>query len=128
MFTLYMYGDEPVKHTKVRGNAPKDEDEKYERHKSSQRKYYKERGAFLSYLRKLERKLEMDVHELKHINTIKELDEWCRLLILERLDINITEKSAESMYKYFYDACKKKKPNNNVEFWKQIRANNRAMK
>lgn len=121
-FALYNYGDNPIKQTKVRGSTPRDEEDKYERHKESQRKYYKERGAFLSYLRKIEKKLDMDIHELSHITSIQELDLWCRDLILERLDIDIKEQATLAMYKYCFAACKKRKSQDTTEYWNRVRA------
>jgi len=92
-FSLYQHGVKPIKTNKVRGSTPLTAEEKHERHKLAQRTYYKERGAFIAYLRRIEKKLDLDKHALKYINTVEELELFSKNYIKTNLDIEVNENS-----------------------------------
>lgn len=64
-----------VKRTK--GRDPK------ESHKQAAAEYYKRRGAFVAFRRRIEIKLGLDKKSLNHLGTTEELDDFCRQYVLE---------------------------------------------
>jgi len=91
VFTLYAHGVKPIKSMKTRGTSPTSEEEKKARHKEAQRIYYQERGAFIAYLRRIEKKLNMDKHALKHIDSVEALEAFSKQYIKDKVGIDISD-------------------------------------
>lgn len=64
-----------VKRTK--GRDPK------ESHKQAAAEYYKRRGAFVAFRRRIEIKLGLEKKSLNHLETMEQLDDFCRGYVLE---------------------------------------------
>lgn len=91
VFTLYTHGVKPLKSLKNRGTSPTSDEDKRARHKEAQRIYYQERGAFIAYLRRIERKLNMDKHTLKHIESVEALEAFSKQYIKDKVGIDIND-------------------------------------
>ena len=91
VFSLYTHGVKPLKTMRERGSPPTSDEEKKARHKKAQRIYYQQRGAFIAYLRRIEKKLEMDKHALKHIETIESLEEFCKQYIKDAIGVEVND-------------------------------------
>lgn len=88
--SLYDYDLQDFKFT--RDEAQKDKDAK-ERMKEVQAEYYKRRGFFHAYKRKVAKKSNISSKELSHIKTIEELDKYCSDKIKEIEGVEITSKA-----------------------------------
>lgn len=63
--------------TRTRGKDPK------ESHKQAAAEYYKRRGAFVAFRRRIEQKLGLEKKSLSHLDTTDQLDDFCRAYVLE---------------------------------------------
>lgn len=57
--------------------------DRVESHKKSAAEYYKRRGAFVAFRRRIEIKLGLEKKSLNHLETMEQLDDFCRGYVLE---------------------------------------------
>jgi len=88
--SLYEYDLKPFKFN--RDEAQKNKDAKA-RMKEVQAEYYKRRGFFHAYKRKVAKKSNINSKELSHITTIEDLDKYCSDKIKEIEGVDITSKA-----------------------------------
>lgn len=87
-FTLYQNGVAPKITNKPRNKKPEDTKEA---HKKAQREYYKRRGCFINYKKRICKRFDIPTTELKHIDSVEALDEWSRMFIKETSGVDVAE-------------------------------------
>lgn len=87
-FTLYENGFAPKITSKPRNKKPEDTKEA---HKKAQRDWYKKRGCFLNYKKRICKRFDLPTEELKHIDSVEQLDDWSREYIKTKSGIVVNE-------------------------------------
>lgn len=87
VFTLYDNDLVPKLTTKVRNKH----EDKAESRKATQKEWYKRRGCFLNYRRRIAKKLSIDIKEFADIQSVEALENWCRDYILKTSSIDIKD-------------------------------------
>lgn len=94
--SLYVNDVAPITTTRVRLSI----EDKKERQREIQRSYYKRRGAFLGYRRRLEKKLDLKANELTHIDTLVKLEAFSKNWLFTQHGLDIKEN--QTFYLMFF--------------------------
>lgn len=94
--SLYVNNIAPITKTRIRVDI----EDKKERQREIQRQYYKRRGSFLGYRRRLEKKLDLQQNSLTHINSLDELESFSKKWLLEKYDLDVQQK--QTFYLLFF--------------------------
>lgn len=96
--SLYQYDLQPTKSSYDEAQRTMN---RKERQKEVQAEYYKRRGFFNAYKRKVAKKAGVDLKELASIKTIDDLEAYCSIKIKEKDGVTITNKATA----YFLRIC-----------------------